>query len=147
LRWQCLGFNDRGGLQFSDPQKPAVAASDATGGRVSDFTVDGEGSVYVLVSGGTLERGTRAQGSGHRVVKYSPAGQMLWEYHNVHCAFAWTSEPYSPGYLVGVTGFSGGSTRDLIALTGYYGQYFLLDTKDGLFVDALGEDQRSGYSM
>jgi hypothetical protein len=34
-----------------------------------------------------------------------------------------------------------------VAVTGYYGQYFLLDKKDGLFVDALGEDQRSAYTL
>jgi hypothetical protein len=111
------------------------------------MTIDHEGNIYVLVSGGSLERGTSAQGSNHRVVKYSPVGKLLWEYHNVHCAFAWTSDPYTPGYLVGAVGFSTGSTRDLVALTGYYGQYFLLYRKDGLFVDALGEDQRSGYTM
>jgi hypothetical protein len=147
LRWECLGFNDKGGLQYGDMAKPVVAASDTTGGRVSDLTVDDEGNSYVLVSGGSLERGVRAQGSGHRVVKYSSTGQRLWEYHNVHCAFAWTSGPYVPGYLVGVSAFATGSTKDLIPLTGYYGQYFLLDKQDGLFVDALGEDQRSGYTM
>ncbi len=46
-----------------------------------------------------------------------------------------------------MSAFATGSTKDLIPLTGYYGQYFLLDRKDGLFVDALGEDQRSGYTM
>jgi hypothetical protein len=147
LRWDCLGFNAQGGLQFSDPKKPTLLANDATGGWLSDLHVDDEGNAYALVSGGSLERGVRAQGSGHRVVKYSPMGKVLWEYHNVHCAFAWTSDPYTPGYLVGVSAFSSGSTRDLIALTGYYGQYFLLDRRDGLFVDALGEDQRSGYTM
>src|SRR5205814_4485042 len=137
----------KGGLHYADLAKPVVAASDATGGRVSDLTVDGDGNTYALVSGGSLKRGVRAQGSGHRVVKYSPTGQCLWEYHNVHCAFAWISDPYVPGYLVGVSAFATGSTKDLIALTGYYGQYFLLDRKDGLFVDALGEDQRRGYTM
>jgi len=36
---------------------------------------------------------------------------------------------------------------DLVAVTGYYGQYFLLDAQDGLFIDALGEDQRSVYKL
>jgi hypothetical protein len=36
---------------------------------------------------------------------------------------------------------------DLLPVTGYYGQYFLLDKKDGLFVDALGQDQRSAYKL
>src|SRR5207253_1384661 len=80
LRWDCLGFNDKGGFRYGDLAKPAVAAADAEGGRVSDLTVDDEGNTYALVSGGSLERGVRAQGSGHRVVKYSPAGQRLWEY-------------------------------------------------------------------
>jgi hypothetical protein len=100
----------------------------------------------VIVSGGSLERGQRHQGSGHRVVKFSAKGEKLWEYHNVHNAFAWTSDAYTPGYLVGVFGSAGG-LRELVPFTGYYGQYFLLDPQDGLFVDALGQDQRSDYTL
>jgi hypothetical protein len=36
---------------------------------------------------------------------------------------------------------------DLLPVTGYYGQYFLVDKQDGLFVDALGQDQRSNYTL
>jgi hypothetical protein len=124
-----------------------MLVKDDSGGEIADITVDDAGYVYGLISGGTLERGVRAQGAGHRVVKYSPQGKILWEYHNVHCAFAWTSDPYTPGYIVGAIGFATGSTPDLIPVTGYYGQYFLLDAKDGLFVDVLGQDQRSGFTM
>ncbi len=147
VRWDFLGFNERGGLQYGDPQKPTVVAEDPEGGAVACYTPDEEGNVYVLVSGGSLERGIRAQGTGHRVAAFSPQGKKIWEYHNVHCAFAWTSEAYTPGYLVGVLSFCTGPTRDLVALTGYYGQYFLLDKREGLFVDALGEDQRSPYTL
>lgn len=147
VRWDCLGFNANGGLKYADPQNPTVVATDTTGGAVSDVTADDEGNVYALVSGGTLERGARAQGSGHRVVKYTADGKRCWDYQNVHCAFAWTAENYFPGYLVGACGFSSGNTKDFLAVTGYYGQYFLLDKKTGLFVDALGEDQRSPYTL
>lgn len=147
VRWEFKGFNEQGGLEYGDPKHPTVVATDDTGGSVADVTVDAEGCIYALVSGGVLERGTRAQGSGHRVAKYGRDGRLLWEYHVVHCAFAWTSENYFPGYIVGPVGFSLGSASEMIPLTGYYGQYFLLDTKDGLFVDVLGDDQRSAYTM
>jgi len=148
VRWEFQGFNDKGGLTYGDPAKPTIVATDPDGGAVGGVLTDDDGSnVYVLVSGGSLERGVRAQGSGHRVVKFSRDGKKLWEYQNVHCAFAWTSEPYFPGYLVGACVFSRGTSRDLVAVTGYYGQYFLLDKHDGLFVDALGDDQRSAYTL
>ena len=146
LRWRCKGFNSQGGLVFGPPSEAEVAATDPDGGAVSDLVVDSKGDLYVLVSGGTLTRGQREQGSGHRVVKFAADGRKLWEYHKVHCAFAWTSNSYTPGDIVGVCRFSSGSTEELMALTGYYGQYFLLDKKDGLFVDAIGEDQRSPYT-
>ncbi len=147
LRWDFLGFNKQGGLRYGDPSKSMVVAEDPDGGAVSNYTADDEGNVYVLVSGGSLQRGQRPQGSGHRVAKFNAQGEKAWEYHNVFCAFAWTSEPYSPGFLVGVLSFPTGSTKDLIAVTGYYGQYFLLDIETGLFVTALGEDQRSPYTL
>jgi len=147
VRWDFLGFNDHGGLKYGDPARPTVVAEDPDGGAVSTYIPDDDGNIFVLVSGGSLERGQRPQGSGHRVVAFSPKGLKMWEYHNVHCAFAWTSEAYTPGYLVGVCGFCPSPTPDLVALTGYYGQYFLLDRKEGLFVDALGEDQRSNYKL
>jgi hypothetical protein len=147
VRWDFLGFNEQGGLRYADPAKPTVIGTDPDGGAVSCYWPDAEGNVYVLVSGGSLERGMREQGSGHRVVAFSPKGAKLWEYQNAHCAFAWTSDAYKPGALVGVCSFSSGITPDLVALTGYYGQYFLLDRKEGLFVDALGEDQRSAYKL
>ncbi len=61
VRWDFLGFNDKGGLKYADPNNPTVVAVDTTGGAVSHVTVDRERNIYVLVSGGTLERGTRAQ--------------------------------------------------------------------------------------
>ena len=146
VRWDFLGFNEQGGLNYGDPAKPTVVATDPDGGAVSGIAPAEEGGCYVVVSGGSLERGQRHQGSGHRVVKFSARGEKLWEYHNVHCAFAWTSDAYTPGYLVGLFGAPGG-LRDLVAFSGYYGQYFLLDPKDGLFVDVLGQDQRSDYTL
>ena len=147
VRWDFLGFNGKGGLQYGDPSKPTLIGEDPDGGAVATYVPDAEGNVYVLVSGGSLERGVREQGSGHRVVAMSAKGAKLWEYQNAHCAFAWTSDAYRPGALVGACGFAPGPTRDLVGVTGYYGQYFLLDKHEGLFVDALGEDQRSVYTL
>jgi hypothetical protein len=145
-RWACAGFNADGGLVYAPPSDMPVVAEDRVG-AISSLTVDRERNLYVLVANGSLPRGQRAQGSGHRVVKFAPDGSKQWEYHNVHCAFAWTSEAYTPGYLVGVLRFVRGGTDTLIGVTGYYGQYFLLDRRTGLFVDALGEDQRSPYTL
>ncbi len=147
FRWSFKGFNAQGGLVYDDPQQAAVAAADDQGGSVSCYQADAEGRVFVLLSGGSLQRGVRAQGTGHRVMAFGPDALPLWEYHNVHCAFAWTSDVYQPGDVVGALSFAEGSTPDLVAVTGYYGQYFLLDKRDGLFVDALGEDQRSAYTL
>ena len=147
FRWSFKGFNAQGGLVYDDPQQPAIVAADDQGGSVSCYQADAEGRVFVLLSGGSLPRGVRAQGTGHRVMAFGPDAKPLWEYHNVHCAFAWTSDVYQPGDVVGALSFAEGSTPDLVAVTGYYGQYFLLDKRDGLFVDALGEDQRSAYTL
>jgi hypothetical protein len=146
VRWDFLGFNEQGGLTYGDPAKPTLLATDPDGGAVSGIAPSEDGGFYAVVSGGSLDRGQRHQGSGHRVVKFSARGEKPWEYHNVHCSFAWTSDAYTPGYMVGLCGSSGG-LRDLVAFTGYYGQYFLLDPKDGLFVDALGQDQRSNFTL
>ncbi len=146
VRWDFLGFNDRGGLRYGDYANPTVVATDPDGGAVASVAVGDDGSSYALVSGGSLERSQRAQGSGHRLVKFSPDGKKLWEYGNVHCAFAWTSAPYTPGDLVGALDMRR-ALPDLVAVTGYYGQYFLIDAQDGLFVDALGQEQRSAYQL
>ena len=112
-----------------------------------------DGCVYRLVGRGQeLARGQRAQGAGCYVAKYSAKGEELWRYANVQDGFSWTSSAYTPGFVVGVMGISGfgGYTfghPDLLPITGYYGQYFLIDKQDGLFVDALGQDQRSAYTM
>jgi hypothetical protein len=148
VRWDFLGFNEKGGLRYGDYANPTVVATDPNGGAIAEAIPDSaDGSMYALVSGGSLERGQRHQGSGHRVVMFSPDGKKRWEYQNVHCAFAWTSDPYTPGYLTGALVFARGTTPELVGVTGYYGQYFLLDKQDGLFVDALGEDQRSPYTL
>jgi hypothetical protein len=147
VRWDFLGFNDKGGLRYGDYAKLTVMATDPDGGAIAGVAVGDDGSYYALVSGGTLERGQRAQGSGHKVAKFSADGKKLWEYQNVHCAFAWTSEPYTPGYIVSAFIIRRQLLPDLLLVTGYYGQYFLLDTKDGLFLDALGQDQRSAYKL
>jgi len=144
-RWEFQGFNDKGGLMYG---KISEVVSDPEGGAIAEGIPDAtDGSMYALVSGGSLDRGQRAQGSGHRVVRFSPDGKKQWEYQNVHCAFAWTSDAYTPGHIVGAMDFVRGTTPDLVGVTGYYGQYFLLDKKDGLFVDAIGSDQRSAYKL
>ena len=93
------------------------------------------------------QRGERAQATGGRVAKYSAAGQELWRYANVHCGFAWTSSTYTPGFVVAAFRCSNATHPDLLPITGYYGQYFLIDKKDGLFVDSLCQDQRSAYKL
>lgn len=144
-RWAFKGFNDKGGLVYGDVSE---VATDPDGGAIAEAIPDSaDGSMYALVSGGSLERGQRPQGSGHRVVMFSPDGKKRWEYQDVHCAFAWTGDAYTPGHLAGAMVFSRGTTPDLVGVTSYYGQYFLLDKQDGLFVDALGEDQRSVYKL
>ena len=144
-RWTFQGFNDKGGLVYG---KVTDVATDPDGGAVAEAIPDAtNGSMVALVSGGSLERGQRPQGSGHRVVMFSPDGKKRWEYQDVHCAFAWTGDAYTPGHLTGAMVFVRGTTPDLVGVTGYYGQYFLLDKQDGLFVDALGEDQRSVYKL
>ncbi len=141
------GFNKQGGLEYSAPANLEVLVEKPAGGRVGGLYVDETGDCYILLGSGTLERGERPLGAGHRIVKYGPDGKQLWQYQNVECAFAWNSGPYTPGYLVSAIGFSEQHSKDLLAVTGYYGQYFLLDKETGLFVDALGEDQRSAYTM
>jgi len=125
LRWTFKGFNDRGGLEYADPMTLEVAAADEKGGYVADIYADAQGDVFILVATGTLERGERAQGSGHRVVKYGADGKRAWEYQNVQCAFAWNSGIYEPGYLVSAMLFPEQRSAGLLAVTGYYGQYFL----------------------
>ena len=51
------------------------------------------------------------------------------------------------GLLVAAFGCASSGHPDLLPVTGYYGQYFLVDKQDGLFVDALGQDQRSNYTL
>ena len=144
-RWAFQGFNDKGGLVYD---RVTGVATDPAGGAITEAIPDSaDGSMYALVSGGSLERGQRPQGSGHRVVMFSADGTKRWEYQDVHCAFAWTGDAYTPGHLAGAMVFVRGTTPDLVGVTGYYGQYFLLDKQDGLFVDALGEDQRSVYKL
>jgi len=144
-RREFQGFNDEGGLVYGQVTQVAM---DSDGGAIAEAMPDSaDGSMFALVSGGSLERGQRPQGSGHRVVMFSPDGKKRWEYQNVHCAFAWTGDAYKPGHLAGAMVFARGTTPDLVGVTGYYGQYFLLDKADGLFVDALGEDQRGVYRL
>ena len=140
-----LGFGPQGELRYADAFETVV--QDNEGGSVNGITVDPDGSVYALISGGLVARGERAQGTGSRVVKYSSQGKELWRYANVHVGFAWTSSTYTPGFVVAAFRCSNAMHPDLLPVTGYYGQYFLLDKKDGHFVDALGQDQRSAYTM
>jgi hypothetical protein len=146
-RVKFTGFNENGGLTWAF-DKPEVVATDTYEGVVPDaaIAVDDEGRILVLYATGDIQRGQRAQGTGHRVVCYDGKGGKLWEYHNVHVAFAWTSEPYSPGFITGAFNVLLTSTKRLWGVTGYYGQYFLIDKETGLFVAALGQDQRSAYT-
>jgi len=146
-RLRFHGFNKQGGLDYGDPMQFETVATDEVGGKVADLYEDVDGTVYALIASGTLDRGERVQGAGHRVVKYAADGKKLWEYRNVECAFAWNSKAYSPGFIVSAMLFPTQRSKKLLAVTGYYGQYFFLDKETGLFVDAIGEDQRSAYTM
>ncbi|MDP7023396.1 MAG: sugar-binding protein [Kiritimatiellia bacterium] len=147
VRWNFLGFDkEDGSLTYADPANPQLIATDPDGGAVDRPAPTKDGGVVTLVSGGTLPRGVRPQGSGHRMVKFADDGKKVWEYHNVHMAFAWTSDNYTPGYMVGSVTAIPENTDGIVAVCGYYGQYFLLDSKEGLFIDALGQDQRSAYT-
>ena len=145
IRLDCLGFGPKGELRYAD--KPKVAAHDDEGGASNSSCADDDGSCYALLSGGLLGRGERAQSSGARIVKYGPDGKERWRYTNVHPGFAWTSSSYTPGFVVAAFRMSSAQHPSLLPVTSYYGQYYLLDKQDGLFVDALGQDQRSAYKM
>ncbi len=144
-RLDFLGFAPNGALQYAE--KPKVVVQDREGGSVSSFCVDPSGAIYVMISGGLVARGERAQATGARIVKFSAKGKELWRYANVHCGFGWTSSTYTPGFVVAAFRNRSPNHPDLLPITGYYGQYFLIDKKDGLFVDALCQDQRSAYTM
>jgi hypothetical protein len=146
LKLDFLGFGPNGALRYAEASTSVV--QEAEGGSVAGLAVEPDGSaLYVLLSGGLVARGERAQGTGGRVVKYSADGKELWRYANVHVGFAWTSSTYTPGFVVAAFRCSNATHPDLLPVTGYYGQYFLIDKKDGLFVDALCQDQRSAYTL
>ena len=145
VRLDFLGFGPKGELRYAN--EPKVVVDDEEGGAFTDLCADADGSSYALLSGGLLGRGERAQGSGARIVKYGPDGKERWRYANVHPGFAWTSSSYTPGFVAAAFRMSSAQHPDLLPVTSYYGQYYLLDKQDGLFVDALGQDQRSAYTM
>ena len=148
LKLDFLGFGPNGALRYAEESKPVVVEDETDGGSVAGLAVEPDGSgIYVLLSGGLVARGERAQGTGSRVVKYSSQGKELWRYANVHVGFAWTSSTYTPGFVVAAFRCSNATHPDLLPITGYYGQYFLIDKQTGLFVDALCQDQRSAYKL
>jgi len=136
------------------------AAADAGKGNERDVALyrsittdmpDTDGATYRLLLQGDLPKGVRAQAAGGAVTK-TVAGKEVWRYANVQTGFSWNSSAYTPGFVVGamsISGFGGYvfGHPDLLPINGYYGQYFLIDKHDGLFVDALGQDQRSAYTM
>jgi hypothetical protein len=144
-RLDFRGFAANGALQYA--QEPKVVVNDTEGGSVSQFCVDADGAIYVMISGGLVARGERAQATGARVVKFSAGGKELWRYTNVHCGFGWTSSSYTPGFVAAAFRNRSPGHPGLLPITGYYGQYFLIDKQDGLFVDALCQDQRSAYTL
>ena len=145
IRLDFLGFGPKGELRYADKVK--VMAHDDEGGAFNGNCADDDGSTYALLSGGLLGRGERAQSSGARIAKYGPDGKEVWRYANVHCGFAWTSSSYTPGFVAAAFRMSSAQHPDLLPVTSYYGQYYLIDKKEGLFVDALCQDQRSAYTM
>ena len=145
VRLDFLGFGPQGEVRYADQIK--VVAHDDEGGAFNGVCADDDGSSYAMLSGGLLGRGERAQSSGGRIVKYGPDGKERWRYTNIHPGFAWTSSSYTPGFIAAAFRMDSAQHPDLLPVTSYYGQYYLLDKQDGLFVDALGQDQRSAYTM
>jgi hypothetical protein len=144
-RVKFTGFNDKGGMTWAFDKRETVATDTIPGdaGYGTYEAVDDQGRILEMIGGLPIARGQRAQSRGSRITCYDGKGGKLWEYRNVHPGFAWTSEPYTPGYLVGAFNVLLSSSKRLWGVTGYYGQYFLLDKETGLFVAALGQDQRS----
>ena len=64
LRWNFLGFNAQGGLQYSDPMKFDQLAAETTDCCVSDICSDPDGSVYVMIATRNLKRGETRPGIG-----------------------------------------------------------------------------------
>jgi outer membrane protein assembly factor BamB len=105
-------------------------------------------TVYVIEQQGG--NGQTGGGSAEAVSRYTLDGRRLWAYRRTWTNFALSSPLYQPGFVIGAMKFIGDARLDsgveLIGVNGYHGQFNLL-TSDGLWVAALGTDNRFSPKM
>jgi len=105
-------------------------------------------TVYVIEQQGG--NGQTGGGSAEAVSRYTLDGRRLWAYRRTWTNFALSSPLYQPGFVIGAMKFIGDAQLDsgieLIGVNGYHGQFNLL-TSDGLWVAALGTDNRFSPKM
>jgi hypothetical protein len=106
-------------------------------------------SVYVIEQDG----GSWVVGGGKRMAisRYNLDGKRLWAYRKAWTGFSLEAPLFRPGYVIGAMKFIGtgggqNGVPPLIAVNGYYGQFSIL-TADGLWVAALGSDNRFSPPM
>jgi hypothetical protein len=81
------------------------------------------------------------------VSRYDLTGRRLWSYRKAWVGFGLAAPLFQPGYVIGAMKFIGDVGLDtgleLLGVNGYAGQFNIL-TSDGLWVAALGKDNRYG---
>jgi hypothetical protein len=120
------------------------------GPAIEDVTVDNAGALYLLINGGdqVIKRGEPVLDKGHRLVKCTATGDILWEYRNIvvsHPASRNTTIS-KPGEIHGAIKFTGFFGRYL-TVGSYYNQYHVLDAETGLYITSLTPDLRADVGM
>lgn len=114
-------------------------------GAIERIMVDAETNLYLLWNGGVdrIQRGQGFLDKGHRLAKFSPQGKLLWEYRNICVSFpaSWKTLPSKPGEIHGAIKMS--EFGRYLTLTGYCGQYIILDKETGLYITSFTPDMRS----
>jgi hypothetical protein len=159
----CVGFNADGTprydiagakLLLTDDKNLQAKYPGATlltfPGSIEHAMADHAGNVYVMINNGS-DRIRRDQGfldKGHRIVKYSPDGKLLWEYRNVVVSHTASRNTVisKPGETIGAIKFTGMLGRYL-TLGSYYGQYHILDSQTGLYITAFTPDTRTDPTL
>lgn len=99
----------------------------------------------VLVIEQTAKRNDASDAAFEAVSRYDLSGNRLWAYRQTWTHFGLESPLFKPGYVIGAMKFIGQFQLDnqveLMGVNGYFGQFNLL-TADGLWVGALGRDNR-----
>jgi DNA-binding beta-propeller fold protein YncE len=120
------------------------------GAVIEDVTVDNAGSIYMLINNGdkVIKRGETVLDKGHRLVKFTANGDILWEYRNIvvsHPASRNTTISKS-GEIHGAIKFTGFFGK-YITVGSYYNQYHVLDAATGLYITSLTPDLRADVGM